>query len=130
MSSKAPFLGVYRNAAGQLVDMYSGQIITRDQIKPNMSPFNGVYRDKDGVLRDLDELIGRAGGIGGEGLLIDTGTLQIVGGRLTVNTTSEVLPNNAQPVTSAGVHASLATKQDKMTPLTNAELAEMFKGGH
>ena len=62
MISKSPFLGVYYNATGQLVDMYSGQIITHDQIKPRMSPFNGVYLDKDGTRRNLADLLGGKGG--------------------------------------------------------------------
>ncbi len=59
--SYSPFLGVYRTRDGKYVDMFSGQTITRDQIKPNMAPFNGLFLDKDGKERGLEEISGAGG---------------------------------------------------------------------
>ena len=53
-----PFLGVYCTANGELVDLISNKVITPDQIKPDMSPFYGVFLDKDGNEHDLSELLG------------------------------------------------------------------------
>jgi len=62
--NQSPFLGVYRNKDDKLVDLASGQIITKSQIKPNMAPFNGVFLDKDGQEHDLcDYLSGAEGGV-------------------------------------------------------------------
>lgn len=57
ISVHSPFLGVYYNKNGQMVDMNSGEIITKDQLSPNvrnMSPFLGIYYDKDGNMRPVD----------------------------------------------------------------------------
>ena len=51
-----PFLGVYYNKNGELIDLISGEVITPDQIKPDMSPFYGVFLDKDGNEHDISEL--------------------------------------------------------------------------
>lgn len=56
-SSMSPFLGIYVNTQGNLIDIQSDQIITHDDIDPSvrhMSPFFGVYFDKDGNRHDLD----------------------------------------------------------------------------
>jgi len=52
----SPFLGVYRNMAGELIDMFTGQTVTADQIIPKMTPFLGVFFDAQGNLHDLSEL--------------------------------------------------------------------------
>jgi hypothetical protein len=57
---RAPFLGVYINKSGELIDLFSGEVVTPDQIKPDMSPFYGVFLDKDGNEHDLSEFL--AGG--------------------------------------------------------------------
>jgi hypothetical protein len=64
-NTRQPFLGVFRAQDGELMDLYSGQVITPAQVKPNMPPFNGVFLDKDGIRRDLTDLITGGGG-GGE----------------------------------------------------------------
>ena len=53
----APFLGVFINKNGELIDLISGDVITPDQIKPNMTPVYGVFLDKDGNEHDLSELL-------------------------------------------------------------------------
>lgn len=62
LSNMMPFLGVYENADGQLVDLASNTIIKRNQIKPKMSPFNGSFLDKDGNLHNISELGGDGSG--------------------------------------------------------------------
>ena len=57
---RMPFLGVYINKSGDLIDMFSGETVTPDQIVPDMMPFYGVFLDKDGVEHDLSEFL--AGG--------------------------------------------------------------------
>ena len=59
-----PFLGIYRNENGEYVDIASGQIVTLDQIKPPMKPFNGMFMDKDGNLHNISEYIGGSSGGG------------------------------------------------------------------
>lgn len=53
----SPFLGVYINKSGELIDLISGDVITPDQIKLDMSPFYGVFLDKDGNEHDLSEFL-------------------------------------------------------------------------
>lgn len=73
--SNTPFLGVYRTKGGDLVDMFNGQTVTPDQIKPNMAPFYGVFLDKDGNEHDLSEFLGSVGGGGPSKAHVDGGTL-------------------------------------------------------
>ena len=54
---RSPFLGVYYNKNGELIDMFSGEVVTPDQIKPDISPFYGVFLDKDGNEHDLSEVL-------------------------------------------------------------------------
>ena len=60
IEDRSPFLGVYISKSGKLIDMFSGEVVTIDQIKPDMSPFYGVFFDKDGIEHDLSEFL--AGG--------------------------------------------------------------------
>ena len=53
----SPFLGVFINKNGDLVDMFSGEVVQPDQIKPDLLPFNGVFVDKDGDEHDLSEML-------------------------------------------------------------------------
>jgi len=62
MNNPTPFLGVYRNMAGELIDMFTGQVVTPEQIIPIMSPFSGVFLDTHGNLHDLSELGSGGGG--------------------------------------------------------------------
>ncbi|MCL2575735.1 MAG: hypothetical protein FWE33_04805 [Defluviitaleaceae bacterium] len=61
MSGKSPFLGVYENSSGELIDMFSSQTVERSQIIPKMSPFYGVFLDAQGNKHDLSELGGESG---------------------------------------------------------------------
>ena len=54
--SKKPFLGVYETPEGNFIDLASGQSITRADIKPTLTPFYGVFLDKDGVEHRLDTM--------------------------------------------------------------------------
>ena len=60
---RSPFLGVYMNKSGELIDLFSGEVITPDQIIPDMSHFYGVFIDKDGNEHDLSEFL--SGDVGG-----------------------------------------------------------------
>lgn len=56
-----PFLGVFKTPDDTYFDIASGTEITSKQIKPNMTPFNGVFVDKDGTEHDLRDFIGGGG---------------------------------------------------------------------
>jgi len=58
---KSPFFGVYYNQAGQLVDLFTGQIVNPADLVPRMTPFYGVFLDAQGNPHDLSELGGGSG---------------------------------------------------------------------
>jgi hypothetical protein len=63
MSNRQPVVGVYQNKDGEFVDIYSGEIVSPEDVKMNMMPMNGIYLDKDGIEREIS--FGSGGGGGG-----------------------------------------------------------------
>ena len=61
-NTQQAFAGQYLNKNGEIVELFTGEVITSKDIKHSLPPFNGVFLDKDGERRCLSELENRGGG--------------------------------------------------------------------
>ena len=65
--SQTPFLGVFKNSEGQLIDMATGEVVNPKDLKGTRVPFTGVFLDKDGNEHELQDFLG-SGSRGGSGI--------------------------------------------------------------
>jgi hypothetical protein len=64
VEDRSPFLGVYMKKDGSLVSLLDSSPVQASELKPNMTPFYGVFYDKDGVEHELSDAGGGGGGGG------------------------------------------------------------------